>query len=397
MPAADQIAEHPREIGLDPVKVEELFTRAQREVAEGLLPSCQIAIARNGKIGAMKTFGHAVQDGRDQPATDRTLYCVFSCTKAIVSAAIWILLGERRLELSERAAAIIPEFGTNGKDTITVEHLLLHTGGFPNAPYAQPEWLDRSKRLERFKAWRLEFPVGDRFVYHPTSGFWVLAEIIERLSGRDFRVFVHERIAAPLGLPELRLGIPPSEYGRMADIIHVGEALTAEEMRKLGLPPMPETEVTETAINGFNDPVVRESGVPGGGGIMTAGELALFYQGLLHNPPVANGSPIWQSETLRDALRVRSGDYYDPIFKYKCNRALGVVVAGDDGFANYRGFGKTNSPLTFGHNGAGGQLGWGDPATGISLGYCTNGFDRNDIRQGRRGVAISSLAAICAG
>ena len=104
MPAADQIAEHPREIGLDPVKVEELFTRAQREVAEGLLPSCQIAIARNGKIGAMKTFGHAVQDGRDQPATDRTLYCVFSCTKAIVSAAIWILLGERSSNRCARLA-----------------------------------------------------------------------------------------------------------------------------------------------------------------------------------------------------------------------------------------------------------------------------------------------------
>jgi CubicO group peptidase (beta-lactamase class C family) len=395
MPVSHQIAEHPREVGLDPAKVDELFKRAEREVNEGLLPSCQIAIARNGKIGAMKTFGHAVQGGANKPATDATLYCVFSCTKAIVSSAIWILLGEGKLRLDERAADIVPEFAANGKDVITVEQLLLHTGGFPNAPYAQPEWLDRNKRLERFKSWRLEFPVGQRFIYHATSGFWVLAEIIERRSGQDFRHFVRDRIAAPLGLPDLRLGIPPAEQGRMADIVHVGEALTPEEMKKMGLPPMPETEVTETAIMGFNDPIVRESGVPGGGGIMTAQELALFYQGLLHNIPVAGGAPIWQPETLREALRVRSGDYFDPIFKYKCNRALGVVVAGDDGFANYRGFGKTNSPVTFGHNGAGGQLGWGDPATGISLGYCTNGLDRNDIRQGRRGVALSSLAAVC--
>jgi len=167
-------------------------------------------------------------------------------------------------------------------------------------------------------------------------------------------------------------------------------------MKKMGLPPMPETEVNETLITGFNDPIVRESGVPGGGGIMTAGELALFYQGLLHNPPVANGASIWKPDTLKEALRVRSGDYFDPIFKYKCNRALGVVIAGSDGFSNYRGFGKTNSANTFGHGGAGGQIGWGDPATGISLGYCTNGFDRNDLRQGRRGVAISSMAAVCA-
>src|SRR5713101_7973104 len=225
MPAADQIAEHPREVGLDPAKVDELFKRAQREVAEGLLPSCQIAIARSGRIGAMKTVGYAVQGGTDKPATDQTLYCVFSCTKAIVSSAIWILLGDGKLELNERAADIVPEFGTNGKDAITVDHLLLHTGGFPNAPYAQPQWLDRNQRLERFKTWRLEFPVGERFIYHATSAFWVLAEIIERRSGQDFRVFVRDRIAQPLGVPELRLGIPPSEHGRMADIVHVGEAL----------------------------------------------------------------------------------------------------------------------------------------------------------------------------
>jgi CubicO group peptidase (beta-lactamase class C family) len=396
MPAAQLFAEQPREVGLDPAKVEELFKRAAREVNEGLLPSCQIAIARDGKIGAMKSFGHATQGGTDQPATERTLYCVFSCTKAIVSSAMWILIGEGKLDVDERAADIVPEFGSNGKEAITVEQLLIHTGAFPNAPYAQRDWLDCGKRLERFKSWRLEFPVGERFVYHPTSGFWVLAEIIERRSGMNFREFVRDRIATPLGLPELRLGVPPPEHKRIAEIVHVGQALTPEEMKRMGLPPMPETEVNETLITGFNDPIVRESGVPGGGGIMTAGDLALFYQGLLHNSPAVNGAPIWKPDTLKEALRVRSGDYFDPIFKYKCNRALGVVIAGSDGLSNYRGFGKTNSPVTFGHGGAGGQIGWGDPATGISLGYCTNGFDRNDLRQGRRGVAISSMAAVCA-
>ena len=53
---------------------------------------------------------------------------------------------------------------------------------------------------------------------------------------------------------------------------------------------MPETEVTEDAIIGFNSPVM-EAGVPGGGGVMTAGDLALFYQGLLHNRGV-DGAPI---------------------------------------------------------------------------------------------------------
>src|SRR5580704_3648254 len=110
MPASHQIADTPREIGLDPVKVEELFKRAEREVIDGLLPSCQIAIARNGKVGAMKTFGRAVQGGAEKPATDETLYCVFSCTKAIISSAIWILISKGKLAIGERAADIVPEF-----------------------------------------------------------------------------------------------------------------------------------------------------------------------------------------------------------------------------------------------------------------------------------------------
>ncbi len=394
MPSADHFAANPAQVGLDPAKVEALFQRAEREVRENLLPSTQIAIARSGKIAAMRTVGHAVQGGQDQPATNQTLYVIFSCTKAIVSSAIWILLGEGKLELGEKAAAIVPEFGSNGKDAITVEQVLLHIGGFPNAPYPQHEWNDRSKRLERFAKWRLEWPVASQYMYHPTSGFWVLAEIIERRTGKDFREFVRERIAAPLGLPGLSVGLARDRHGRVADIVHVGEALSNEERAKLGLPPMPETEVTEDAIMGFNDPAVREAGVPGGGGIMTAGELALFYQGILHNRGV-DGKQIWKPEILGEALRVRSGDYKDPIFRVRCNRGLGVVLAGGDGMANYRGFGKTNSADAFGHGGAGGQIGWADPASGISLGYCTNGFDRNDLRQGRRGVAISSLAAQC--
>ncbi len=394
MPQAQFFADGPREVGLDPAKVQALFDRAEREVKEGLLPSSQIAIARNGKIAAMRTVGHAVQGGADKPATNDTLYAIFSCTKAIVSSACWILIGEGKLDVSERVAAIIPEFGTNGKDAITVEQVLLHIAGFPNAPYPPQQWNDRNLRLERFKSWRLEWPVASQYIYHPTSGFWVLGEIIERRSGQDFRQFVRERIAAPLGLPDLHLGLPRAMQGRVADIVHNGEALTAEERKKMGIPPMIESEVTEQAIMVFNNPSAREAGVPGGGAITTAGDLALFYQGLLHNRGV-DGKSIWKAETLKDALRVRSGDYKDPVFRIPVNRALGVVVAGGDGFANYRGFGKTNSPNAFGHGGAGGQIGWADPATGISLGYCTNGFDRNDVRLGRRGVAISSIAAQC--
>jgi CubicO group peptidase (beta-lactamase class C family) len=396
MPAQHFFAQHPSEVGLDAAKVQALFHRAQREVDEGLLPSCQIAIARRGKIGAMRTFGRAVQGGKEKPATDQTLYIVFSCTKAIMASAAWLLIGEGKLDPSRRAVEYVPEFGTNGKDVVTVEQLLIHTAGFPDAPYAQEHWNDRGKRLEAFARWRLQWPPGSKYTYHPTSSFWVIAEIIERLSAMDFREFVRRRIAEPLGLPQLRVGIPRDESPRVADLVYTGEPLKPEDWIKLGLPVPPETEVTETAILGFNQAAVREAGVPGGGAIATAAEMALFYQALLAGGNAYDGARIWKEETLRDVMRVRTQGLVDPVFGLPPNRGLGVIIAGDDGNANLRGFGRTNSAMAFGHGGAGGQVAWGDPASGISIGYCTNGFDRNEIRQGRRGVAISSLAALCA-
>ena len=99
--------------------------------------------------------------------------------------------------------------------------------------------------------------------------------------------------------------------------------------------------------------------------------------------------------TSLQALCVRSGGFTDLLFKKLANRGLGLIISGDES-RSFRGFGKTNSPEAFGHNGAGGQLVWADPATGISFTYLTPGHDRNSVRQGSRGVAISSLAAACA-
>jgi len=76
------------------------------------------------------------------------------------------------------------------------------------------------------------------------------------------------------------------------------------------------------------------------------------------------------------------------------NRGLGIALAGDEQRAA-RGFGTTNSALAFGHNGAGGQIAWGDPATGISFAFCTSSHDRNALRKARRMVALSSRAASC--
>jgi CubicO group peptidase (beta-lactamase class C family) len=384
MIASHFLAESPESVGIDSEKLDALLARAAKEVDEGLLPACQVAIARNGKIAALASFG---------AATDDSLFNVFSSTKAITSAAGWLVMQDGKLDITERVADIVPEFGTHGKDAITVEQLFTHTAGFPHAPFRVAEWADHKRRLERYAEWTLNWPVGTRFEYHPTSSMYLIAEIIERRSGVEFAEFVRQRISRPLGLPDMFLGCPPSEHHRIVPVTHHGDALTAADYAGLGVPMPPVTEVTEDALTAFNSAETRQVPVPGGGGIMSAAELALFYQALLNGGRAFDGAQIWRERTLNDALKVRN--HFPDLMGVTANRALGVVIAGDE-HRNARGFGHTNSPLAFGHGGAGGQIAWGDPATGISLGYCTSGHDRNVIRQARRGIGISSRAAVCA-
>ncbi len=151
---------------LDPEKVEAFLRRARREVDEGLLPAVQVAVARHGRLALFESFG---------AADEASLFCLFSATKAITASAVWLLLQEGRLALDERVADIVPPFATNGKESVTVEQLLTHTAGFPAAPFKSLDWLDPARRYDRFRQWRLAWPPGSRFEYHPTSSMWVLA------------------------------------------------------------------------------------------------------------------------------------------------------------------------------------------------------------------------------
>ena len=368
---------------LDEYKIETLVTRVGREISEGLLPAAQIAIGYDNQIVFSKNFGDTKPD---------SLFCIFSATKAITSAASWLLMQDEIISEDDLVTDYIPEFGKNGKSKITLSHLLTHTAGFPHAPFRPVEWKSKEARLRRFEQWRVFWEPGARFEYHPSSSMYVVAEIIERASGTDFGDFVQARIFDPLQLRNSFIGLPDDQGARALEIKYCGEELSEQEYKEMGFPIPPETEVTEDAILSFNERDVRASGIPGGGAFSNAKDMAMFYQALLHGG--TDQKRLWQEDILMSAKAIRNPELTDPVFKKAANRGLGIVISGDTD-RNYRGFGKTNSPLAFGHNGAGGQLCWADPDTGLSFVYLTSGHDRNPIRQGRRGVSISSLAAEC--
>jgi CubicO group peptidase (beta-lactamase class C family) len=356
----------------------ELLDRARRDIDEGPLPSCQLAVARRGELLAFETLG-------DAPDGNATRYVAFSCTKGVFASAVWALMSDGKLDVATPVVDVVPEFGTHGKEAVTVDHLLTMTAGFPRAPLGPPAWATKAGRLDAFASWRLDWAPGSRCEYHASAANWVLAEVVERVAGTDYRAYLHERVLDPMGLA-LRLG----DDGPVAPAEAAGTPPSAEELEALtGIAGVELPEVAEEHLLRFANPAVRALGHPAAGIVGTAADLARYYQALLDDH-----AGIFDPAVLADVTGVvRTGAMVDPVRGCVALRTRGLMLAGDDGDGPRRGFGRKVSPRSFGHDGAGGQVAWADPASGLSFAYLTNGLDANPVRMARRGVALSDRAA----
>ena len=353
---------------LDRDKASRLLDLCADEVASGRLPACQVALALDGEVVLRATFG----------APDDTRFTVFSVTKALTAAAVWLFLPEP-LRPDTRVAELLPEFARDGFDAVTVEHLLTHTAGFPRAPMPLEEGATSESRRARFARWRLDWEPGSRTEYHATAAHWVLAELVEQVAGHDHREVVRDRVIDPLGLGALRLGLG-ADAAPVLDVALVGSPTEVD---------VPVVPVGEHLLR-FNEPAVRAIGVPGAGAVSTADDVTLLYQALLHDP-----KGLWDPEVLADGTgRVRNA-LPDPWTGVPANRTLGLSVAGDDGNAVLRSFGKATGPRAFGATGLGGQVAWADPDSGLSFCFLTNGLDEDQVASFTRSSRIATYAARC--
>ena len=345
------------------------------------LPAAQLAVARDGQVVCFETVG--------EPGA-ATRFLIWSCTKAFIASVIWQLVGEGKVAYDAKVAEYLPEFATNGKESVTVDHVLLHTGGFPQAPLGPMRWATSASRREAFGRWRLNWEPGSRYEYHQLAGAWVLAEIIETVDGRSYRDALHARVIEPLGLPSFALGVPEAEQGDIASVVVVGAASTDDDYLDAGWTPLPPPEVTPHAALLMNTPAALELGIPGGGAVATAADVALFYQALLRND-----RELWDGDVLRDATTVVRNSFPDlSRWSEPASRGRGVVIRGsDEPYASLRHhFGPRTSPRAFGHDGAGGQVAWADPQTGLSFCFLTNGYDSSRAHELLRNQDLSRLA-----
>jgi CubicO group peptidase (beta-lactamase class C family) len=367
-----------------------LKERAQLDVDLGILPSCQYALALNGEIIANEVLGDASGDSR---------YAIWSATKPVFASLIWQLIADGTLKVKQPVADLWPEFATAGKQNVTLEHLLLFTAGFPSQAVSIEAVGDRDKVAREIAQWSLEWEPGTAWAYHPFSAHWVMAELVERTVG-DYREALRGRVLDPLGLDRLELGVPEARQADIRSIVDGGEPATAEEVAAfLGLPRVPEALAAATqaaaastaspnaGVQALQTPRVRAAGIPGGGGVSDASSLALFYQELLHN-----SAGVFDPAVLADVTANVRNKMVGPEMGVIAMRTLGLEVQGDDPTAVFRSGAGVASPRTFGHGGAGGQIAWADPASGLSFAYLTEGFDLHAVRQAKRTRELAAAA-----
>ena len=172
------------------------------EMAHRHLPGLSVAVMQDGKL--VKSAGYGFADVRAKTvAMPATVYGLGSCTKPITALAVLKLVEAGRVGLDEPIVTYLSGLPDAWKG-ITVRHMLTHTSGLPNyrlrldlnhlAGYTQA---DSVRRLVAEVP--LDFAPGTRYEYSNTN-YHLLAEIIEKVSGRSYLDFVQSQIFRPAGL-----------------------------------------------------------------------------------------------------------------------------------------------------------------------------------------------------
>lgn len=353
-----------------------LHARIRREVDDNLISAAQLAIACDGEVIEFSAFGSATTADR---------FCIFSATKTLTATALLPHLADGSVELTAPVARYVPEFGANGKHEVTVLQLLTMQGGFPRAMMSRKLWGTPEGRLQQIADWTLEYRAGAHTEYHALSAHWVIAALIDAVSGRSYVDLVHERVVEPAGARPI---LGPAAYADQAPVTirAIGEypddsTLTAVYGRA-ELVPLPALETA--GFLALNDPRSWAASIPGGGGISTAHDMALVYQHLLHNHRGA-----LPDEWLADATGTVRNVSVSLSDKVPANRTITGYISGADGFHDHRWM--PDAPRAFGHAGAGGQLNFLDPDSGISFSFLHDTVNANPTVEFRRASDIHRL------
>lgn len=327
-----------------------------------------LCVRVNGETVIDLWAGTQDKDGAEAWHTD-TIVNLFSCTKTFTAVAVLQLAAEGKLSLDAPVARYWPEFGANGKTSITVRQLLSHRAGLPALRELLPaealyDWEVMTTALAAEQPWWVP---GTAHGYAAITYGWLLGELIRRVDGRSPGQAIVERVAAPLAL-DFHIGLADHEFYRVAHVARGKGNPGDEAAQRLLQVTLREPQALSTRaftnppsiLTSTNKPEWRRMEQPAANGHGNARSLAGFYQGLLDGE-------LLDGEWLDELTREHSlGD--DLTLLTPTRFGLGCML--DQPARANATFGMGAS--AFGHPGAGGSVGFADPYHGVAFGFVTN-------------------------
>jgi CubicO group peptidase (beta-lactamase class C family) len=189
------------------------------------------------------------RDSAGTPLQPDNLSFVWSTSKGITATAIHILAERGQLQYDDAIADYWPAFARNGKDAISIRHLMSHTAGiYPNPVLnGYEELYDYETVCTAIAAMTPLHQPGQSHIYHPLTYGWPLAKVVEAITGMPFGAFIQKEISAPLGITDLFIGLPAS---RQADV-----ARTSIDVDPAILQATPDNPLPDPSIMA-NDPAI---------------------------------------------------------------------------------------------------------------------------------------------
>lgn len=364
----------PRAAGLEPADVDAIWHAAVGAYQSGLYPALQLCVRRRGQVVIDRAIGHAQgnapgdpPDAHRVPCTPRTLFNLFSASKAVTAMMVHLADEQRLLHLDDPVAHYIPEFARHGKGRITIRHVLTHRAGIPRIP---PELADVGL-LERPGAVlqllcdaKPEWRAGRKLGYHALTGGFVLGAVLERVTRKDMRRLLREHVLDPLGFDAFDYGVPAH---RLHEVAH--NAFTGPPV----VPPLSTVLKRalsvdfKEAVRVSNDPRFLTSIVPAGNIVGTADEASRFMQ-LLLDGGEQRGVRVFERRTVSRAV---AEDSY-----LEVDLTLGLPIRYSMGFmlgANVGSLYGLRTPRAFGHLGFTNVMAWADPGRELAVGLMTSG------------------------
>ena len=314
----------------NPAKLAEMDIAITNSIAEKRLPGAVLWVEHKSHVHT-KAYGRRALTPREEPMTEDTIFDAASLTKVLACTPALMLLVERgQIDLDAPARRYLPEFKGDGKEAITLRQLLTHTSGLRPGIGRSPPWKGAEAAIRLACAEKLQSPPGAVFRYSDIN-FFVLGEIVQRVSGNKLEEFCAREIYRPLQMTDTGFLPPKEKLQRIA----------------------PTEPADGVMLRGtVHDPTARLiGGVAGHAGVFTTAADLARYARMLLNGGELEGTRIFKPETVALMTTVHTPT------NLLARRGLGWDI--DTAYSRPRG---QLFPLgSFGHTGFTGTAVWIDP------------------------------------